>query len=583
MTSMSCNFIAQLSKLRKLSAESVENTDRFDPFKEYLHVERQVEIQLRKLLRDINSTQTKCLVLLCGSAGDGKSHLISYLKNQDQENLLEEFELYNDATESSEPTLTSIDTLAEKLISFDDEHYELQNGKKMIMAINLGTLNNFIESQKGQKFSKLRDYVTKHGILSGYAQESEYQIGSVFQHVSFSDYQIFSLGEDGVKTDFLEKVLGKIFSDSDQNPFYKAYLEDKTCPLCNRCPVHHNYEFLSNAIHQKAVIDRIVEAVLKDKTIVSTRDALNLIYDLIVHPDFDKSKIGAGVSDIQYLSNYISWTTPMLLNEYEDVSPLLNTIRKYDILKVRSSDMDFDVTRFHALECIDDVFQKAAGDTPYWVLNSISNISQLGVMKPELKKKLYKFSARLLDMSAASTRMQYQQRYNQYIEYLYYQNSGNEQKLGPLYDATKNAIMNWDGSFTSDTICIDDTNEHFWILEQLQLRATINKNAKKINGELQRFSPVLKLRFKSALQSELPPVEISIDYSLFELISDMKEGYRPTVKDKNRHANFVSFVQSLIEFGNKANRIVLIPKSCGCSEATVFEETDFGYKFEVMR
>ena len=41
---MSCKFIGQLSRLRKLSAESVENTNTFDLFKEYLHVERQVEI-----------------------------------------------------------------------------------------------------------------------------------------------------------------------------------------------------------------------------------------------------------------------------------------------------------------------------------------------------------------------------------------------------------------------------------------------------------------------------------------------------------------------------------------------------------
>lgn len=100
---MSCKFIGQLSRLRKLSAESVENTNTFDLFKEYLHVERQVEIELRDLLRNINANQEKCLVLLCGSAGDGKSHLISYLKNSDAEGLLNNFEPYNDATESSEP------------------------------------------------------------------------------------------------------------------------------------------------------------------------------------------------------------------------------------------------------------------------------------------------------------------------------------------------------------------------------------------------------------------------------------------------------------------------------------------------
>lgn len=219
---MACEFIMQLSKLRKSSAESVENTNAFNHFKEYLHVERHVEIELRKLLRSVNEKQVKCLVLLCGSAGDGKSHLISYMKNSDTEGLLDGYELYNDATESSKPTLTSIDTLADKLTDFDDEHYDNADGSKMIIAINLGTLNNFIESAKGKSFTKLRKYVEENKILSSYAQETGYKDKSVFQHVSFADYQVFSLSENGIQTVFLEKLLEKVFSQNDDNPFYQS-------------------------------------------------------------------------------------------------------------------------------------------------------------------------------------------------------------------------------------------------------------------------------------------------------------------------------------------------------------------------
>ena len=143
---MACSFIAELSKLRKLSVESVENTSSFDEFKRYIHVLRPVETELRDLLIKINGSNRKTLVLLCGSAGDGKSHLMSYLRNADQDHLLDSFEIYNDATESSAPQLTSIDTLSEKLAPFNDENYETDDGFKMILAINLGTLNNFIES-----------------------------------------------------------------------------------------------------------------------------------------------------------------------------------------------------------------------------------------------------------------------------------------------------------------------------------------------------------------------------------------------------------------------------------------------------
>lgn len=581
---MACEFIMQLSKLRKSSAESVENTNAFNHFKEYLHVERHVEIELRKLLRSVNEKQGKCLVLLCGSAGDGKSHLISYMKNSDTEGLLDGYELYNDATESSEPTLTSIDTLADKLTDFDDEHYDSADGSKIIIAINLGTLNNFIESAKGKSFTKLRKYVEENKILSSYARETGYKDKSVFQHVSFADYQVFSLSENGIQTVFLEKLLEKVFSQNDDNPFYQSYKKEETnCQLCQRCPVRHNFEFLSDQKNQQVLIHRIVQAVIIDKTIVATRDVLNLLYDLIVHPDFDKQKISIGTSDVQYLNDYISWTTPMLLNEYEDISPLINAIRSHDVLRNRTAIADEEATRFHSLDNIEKVFEDTTKGTPYIVLNTISNVSQLGGIKPELKKIIYRFIARLKAMEHNLNRSEKEIRFEQYLSYLYDQNSGNEKKLAALYESTKKAVLNWDGEFGGDFICIDESNEHQWILEELKLKAAINKDTPKITGEIQRFSPIISLRYKKDGQDNTKPVTIKIDFALYELISDMKAGYRPTMQDKNRHTDFVSFVQQLIELGNKEERVTIIPKDGDKKYQIVFEENDFGFEFKVVK
>ena len=578
---MTCDFIIQLSRLRKLSAESVENTKSFDPFKEYLHVERPVETELRELLRNANAKQKKCLVLLCGSAGDGKSHLISYLKNSDAEGLLADYEPYNDATESSEPTLTSIDTLSEKLSAFNDDNYLHDDGKKMIMAINLGTLNNFIESDKGKKYTKLKEYVESNGIFSGFGQRSAYIENSVYQHVSFSDYQVFSLIETGVETTFLENLLEKIFRKSADNPFFQAYNDDAACSMCHRCPVRHNYEFLSDSKNQKALIRRIVEVVIKDKAIVSTREVLNLLYDLIVHPDFDAKRISVGTSDIKYLTDYINWTTPMLLDEFEDVSPFLNFIRKHDVLKNRNDTSDNAATRFHSMDNIHDVFSKATQGAPYQVLNNLTDISILGGIKIELKKIIYRFIVRL-DAFKKDSFVDGQHRLEEFIRYLYYQNSGEEKKLAELYAATKKAVLGWDGQFDDDCICIDDSNEQMWIVEQLQLKSAINKGAIPTSTIIQRFSPTLSLRFKRESLSMPETAEISIDFALYELISDMREGYRPTVQDKNRHADFVSFVQRLIEFGNKETRIILIPKESDKDYKMIFEETDFGFEFKVV-
>lgn len=580
---MACKFISELSKLRKLSMESVENTASFDSFKKYLHVLRPVEIELRDLLNKVNAVNKKTLILLCGSAGDGKSHLISYLRNADSEHLLDTFELYNDATESSAPQLTSIDTLAEKLAPFNDENYATDDGFKMILAINLGTLNNFIESEKGKAFSILKKYVEANEIFSTYVRPNTYQENSVFQHVSFSDYQVFTLNSTGVGTAYLEALLEKVFRQSEENPFYKAYADNGSCTLCQKCPVRHNFEFLSDPIHQKAVINKIVEVVIKDKAIVSTREILNLLYDILVHPDFDYNMMcKAATSETKYLTKYIQCTTPMLMYEFDDISPLINAIRKHDLLRDRQADMDVDMTRFHSLENIYETFMGATSQTPYAKLNDTTKIAVLGGIKPDLKKLVYRFIVRTKDIKGAYPATSQKQLFEEYIQYLYYQHSGHEKKLAKLYDATKKAVLSWDGQFDSDNICIDDSNEKFWVLEQLLIQPAIYKTQPPSTGEVLRFATALKLRFKNSNSAELQTAEISMDYALFEMISAMREGYRPTIQDKNKHTDFVSFVQRLIEFGNKATRIILIPKDNEHDYKVVFEKNDFGYEFKVV-
>ena len=453
----------------------------------------------------------------------------------------------------------------------------------MILAINLGTLNNFIESEKGKAFTTLKKYVEVNEIFSTYVRPNTYQANSVFQHVSFSDYQVFTLTSTGIGTTYLEELLERVFRQSEENPFYKAYTENGSCTLCQKCPVRHNFEFMSNPVHQKTVINKIVEVVIKDKAIVSTREILNLLYDILVHPDFDYNMMcKAATSEVKYLTKYIQCTTPMLMYEFDDISPLINAIRKHDLLKERQVDMDVDMTRFHSLENIYETFMAATAETSYAKLNETTKIAVLGGIKSDLKKLVYRFIVRTKDLNGVIPATAQKKLFEEYIHYLYCQHSGNVKPLAKLYDATKKAVLSWDGQFDSDSICIDDSNEKFWVLEQLLIQPAVYKAQTPTTDEILRFATSLKLRFKNANSAELQTAEISMDYALFEMISAMREGYRPTVQDKNKHTDFVSFVQRLIEFGNKATRIILIPKDNEHDYKVVFEKNDFFYEFKVV-
>ncbi len=578
---MTCSFINQLKKLRRLSGNSVDNTRTFNDFQKYLHVERMVETKLKSLLQEINQKKDKCLVLLCGSAGDGKSHLISYLKNVDSNQLLKDYITYDDASTSKKPNLTAVDTLDEELQAFCDNNLFNDDKTKIIIAINLGTLNNFIESEKGKNYTALKNYVINHDIFSGEIMPTSYEDESPFQHISFSDYQVFTLKKDGVGTDFLEAVFNKIFQSTEDNPFYQCYKENVHCLHCKRCTVRHNYEFMADKEVQKSVKKKIVEVIVKDKVIVTTRDVLNLIYDILVHPNFDKNLITIGVDDTVFLQNYITWTTPMLLNEFLDISGLLNSTKKYDLLKVRRLLIDEEATRVHTLESIGQMFSSSTEGTPYKSLLELTNISELGAIKPELKKVLYKFMVRLKGLRGVYGKDCSILRFEEFLKYLYYQNNNDEKKLGKLYDSTKKAILNWNGEFADNSICIDDTNEKYWILEQLDFKHSLNQTVAKADEQIDRFIPMLKLYFKKVGESDRNRVEINIDYSLYELILDMKEGYRPTIQDKNIHTEFSNVVKKLEELGNKSEKITILPKGYDKISKIVFEYNGFNYEFKV--
>jgi DNA phosphorothioation-dependent restriction protein DptF len=583
---MTCDFVKDLSRLRKQSLEAVENTEKFDEFKKYMHVTRPVEADLKKLLRRIKeSSSRKCLVLLCGSAGDGKSHLISYLKNCDIEGLLDEYYLYNDATESIAPTLTSIDTLTEKLAMFNDENLQNDDKTKMILAINLGTLNNFIESEKGKKFTELRKYIERKNIFLADVYKDSFEEKSNFQYISFADYQLFTLKKDGIGTEYLENIFEKVFKKDSNNPFYNSYLKNKGCNFCALCPVRHNYEFLCEKKNQKVIIKHLTEVVIKNKTILSTRDIFNFIYDILVSSDFDDKVFFSDMSNkTKYFTDYISATTPMLLYEYKDISALINVIKNYDPLKTRSEAIDLKATIFHTIDDIRKEFEDATNGTPYSKLCDFDDILKLGSIKDELKRDILKFLIRIMELKNANCDyLELEDKvFNMYIKYLYLQNTHMEKELGELYTIAKKAILTWNGDFGSNNICIDSADNGYWILEQLCLSPKLINNDDAINcDELTHFSLSLNLRYENT-KNKRKYEKMNIDYSLFKIILAMSGGYKPTIHDKNLHADFVGFVEKLIEFGDKENMISIIQKNRDSKEKFSFEHSQFGYEFKVV-
>ena len=572
---MNCEFVSEFRRLSKLSAEAVENLESFNPIKEYLHVYRNTEQDLKALLSKIRSVEHKQLILVCGSAGDGKSHLLSYLKHIDPERPLENYEIINDATESNAPNETAIETLAGKISAFNDDNIGNEGNEKIILAINLGMLNNFIDSDIGASFTQLRLYVENNNIFS-VMPPLDIDVDSVFQHIDFSDYQLYSLTKDGTTSAYLSNLIEKVFAVDDANPFYEAYKKCDACPQHAHCPVKNNFEFLMAQNIQEVLIQRIIEVCIKEKLIITSRDVLNFLYDIIVPSDFDGSKLWGSLSKpLAFLTSYISFTTPMLLFSNVGTSSLLDHISANINRSGMVDDRDADVLTFYAAEDVQPIVKSVLGSTVYSniidseVLASVDNTSE------DLKKYVFKFLMNYRLLSDLSL-IEKDEVYAGFVRDLYYSLAREKAKLKILYNSVKESIYAWDGFYGDDLICIDDTDDHFSILEQLSFKPDVLTGNSR--DEYYRFSPTISVRFRN--EADTKNVEMNLDYSLYKLIMEMKKGYRPTAQDRNTHTEFVSNIRALTDFGSKKNKILIASKNPNSNKRYVFEESDFGFEFK---
>lgn len=571
-----CRFVDELNRLRKSSSDSIDGIGKFDDFKKYMHVSRSAEEDIIEILHKIETSGKKSLVLLCGSAGDGKSHLLSYLKNDLR--LLDNYVVYNDATESSAPSKTAIETLYEALQGFSDENLDLP-GDNFILAINLGVLSNFVESSYGDSFKQLHEYVINSNILTNQLNEKGYEENSAFQHVSFSDYHMYNLTAQGIKPEYLEKILEKIFIMDEENPFYIVYNNNcRGCPLSEKCPVKHNFEFLANEKNRNYVANALVEVTIKDKEILTTREILNYIYDIVVAQSFNYTKMArSSTNEVSFLKEYISDTTLSLMYEYTDKSLLLNQLRKYDPLLERSEQDDEDAISYYVSSDVSKEITTFIGQGSYSkVLCQTSAIEKINSDKI-LKAQLFNVLERLKKIQVGKKA---DDAYSSFLSTLYYFNTGTTKKYGELYGLVEEAIIQWCGNEDRDNICFDDLHDGIALYEHIEFEPYLDDSTSiQKTDELQRFLPFISVKYENKKTGEVIPLDI--DYSLYELIYKLAAGYIQTAEDRNNHADFISFIQKILKTGSADKEVSLVTDD---NRKAIIEKTKFGvYKFKVVR
>ena len=564
-------LIDELKKLKESSKEAVENITNFSDFKKYMHVKRYVQDELFNIIEKSSKSNTAKLILVCGGVGDGKSHIISYFKNN-YPDMMAEFEIHNDATESFEPGKTSIDTLNDVLADFNDENIHKSN-KKFILAINLGALSNFIDSKYQDNFKNLKQYVENKKILDIDISDNSYEEDSNFQFINFSDYHIYSLTEEKAKSQYVEDIINKITQDDERNVFKNSYKSNCiNCDINYKCPIKINYEMLMKESVKEKLIDILIESIVKDKLIVSTRSLLNFVYDFIVNTKLGNKNNAELKQYIDKISceDFIRCIFVSNLFEYKELSQILHSLSKIDPINSMSEELDNIIIKLNITEDMSSVF------TPYLDINGNSYLELLmsknDVIKSEVDKiktkaeqnklidKLINMFIRLhLFMPIGNLNLD-DKIYLDYMKFLYYWNKGERKKLANLYNDVKIAVYNWNGEASDGriNISIGKNQMRYKISQRLNLSADLSNIKVNESQELLKFNPSLIIGYKD--EDKKISYKIDIDFNLYELLMRIKDGYRPNKNDKYNYINFVEFVNKIQKLGSQNKEVYIEDK-----------------------
>ncbi|MGL4991749.1 MAG: DNA phosphorothioation-dependent restriction protein DptF [Sarcina sp.] len=575
-------LVSELNKLRESSKEAVEGLDSFSKFKKYMHVNRSMQKKLTELIIESGKSDTSKLILVCGSAGDGKSHIISYLKDKYPDEI-EKFELWNDATESLGPKITAMETLSKILIDFNDENLNSKCSKR-ILAINLGTLNNFIDSKYGDNYTKLKYFVHEKKILDSVIEDNTYDDESPFQFVNFSDYHMYELEDGKEKSEYISGIISKVTNPINSNIFYKSY--EKNCINCknNRiCPIKLNYELLSTESVNKNIVKILIESMVKDKLLITTRALLNFIFDLIVGRLAIKNDTLIFKNSIGTLNinDYIDMLLPNLLFNQAETSFIFTSISHLDPLNIRINELDDFIVEFNTASNIFEYFNENL-NLPEGYLEKFKLIDVNETINYELKDKLVSLFIRTFKVSNKTDIFDLEDKiYRAYIKDLYYWNKGQVKELRSLYTMVKEGILQWNGESASKeiNIFIGKNQNKYKISEQIEISQDLSNIKTNNDRILEKFLDDLNLVYKVDDKKFV----FDIDFNLYKTLQKITLGYRPNKIDKSIYLKFVESLNGILENGSHENKLFIEEKNKERNKKYILECDDFGFSFSEVK
>lgn len=540
--------------LSQHSVDSVQNGKGFTGWDEYMHVNRPIEAKLKAKMNEIDAVGGG-IILLVGSAGDGKSHLISLVKKK----LAWPDEcFYNDATASSSPHKTAIDTLKEALVDYKDSSLRTTN-KKLVLAINLGKLNALIDDAEFKK-----DYTeivkSTEPIFDDDDTTPPIDTDRV-KVVLFSNEQIFEFYPESdeeipVASDFLKQVMDKVVAHTNENPFYKAYLEDEANKINPKDPIRLNYELLSMPEVRNTIVMTIIEVIVRFKLIITPREFLDFLYSIIVYPHYTEYKEKEEFFEALLPTLLYCGRENMIQKAIRRVDPLTQSSTEHDkMLSVLFTSYSIPPSYFTEKQ-IGELSQDLIQRTNEFYANNGRDI-----------ERTTKFVFRLKHILSYHTESNV---YKSYLALLKGVFKKSPYKMQEIYDLVSRAIPRHYGSYfdKSNMIPLNIQGGCYRLFGHLQLKPEPIEPYRSEN-----YPNEFLLRFDMYWKFPGGSEKLKMDYQLYSYLYELNRGKLALSYENEKDLTFSRFVRQLVQRCNCEEEITVVTSN---TQELKLNESSFG-------
>lgn len=530
-------LIKVFRRLSQGSKQSVQSGKELDEFDKYLHVDRPIDKAVREAMDSIR-IEGGGILFLVGGAGDGKSHMISTLKED-----YTDFEFRNDASESPWPNVESIDALKIFLNDFKDATLHTTSAK-MLVAINMGKLSAFIDDADVQ--SNFGEIVSCGKTLFDEDNLRHDETDRV-RIVSFANHQIFELFPEQkdvtypIDSLFIKKVLDKITSKACDNVFRAAF-NNSTPVGSDFDPCYVNYQLLCIPAIQDAIVKIIIEAIIRFRLMLTPRELFDFIYRIVV-PDsyvtFNPSK------------DFFRSLLPTILFAGGE-NKILKCLALLDPLKHGSiTHNDYLSELFTSIEipdepCFNDLKGKLHSQffaiLDEYYKNSRSNVEDISKLLFRLKH--------LLEYHSESDD------YRSFLKILcgYYGND--EDRLFPLYETIQRSIPHFYGSYTDkpNVVPLDIQGREYKMFVSCDNLKPAPQDSIPFDKD-NRNKFVVEIDTQWKVNESVP---LKIEYQLYEYLCNILRGKLAQTDDRNHNLSFSEFIGKLVRQTDFKEKVLIL-------------------------